>query len=579
MVVFSLFTGVALAQEVVRPAPEITSGITAKNAVIGDDFMIVTANPYATRAGYAILKRGGSAADAAIAAQLVLGLVEPQSSGLGGGAFVLYYDAKTKSLRSFDARETAPALAGKFLFYKNGVPMSFKQARLGGRSVGVPGTPQLLADLHELYGKLTWMELFEDAARLAGEGFTVSPRLSKMLLAHADDLKRFDATAAYFMHEEGSPYKAGEILKNPAYKNTLGDFSLYGPSRFYRGFIAGDIVDLVQNAGDNVGLLTKHDFWDYEVKERKPVCSPYRSYIVCSMGEPSSGGLTLLQILSMLERFDLPSMGVDNPESWHLIAQASALAFADRNHYMADPDFVETPGVMLLEPDYVAMRSKLIESNQPLKDISYGIPENWGETQTQGTGDGVDRPGTSHISIIDSYGNALSMTASVESAFGSHLMTGGFLLNNQLTDFNFNPFDKPLHEGGMLVANRVQAGKRPRSSMSPTIVFDKVGAPVLIVGSAGGSSIIGYVLQRIVSVLDWGMDVQDALDAPNILAKTDTILIESDREVGELPAQLDSYSNRVDVRDLNSGLTAIHVRGDELIGAADPRREGLALGD
>ena len=569
--IFTLFSSYTWAQGIMRPDPEIATGNEVKIASIGEKFMIVTANPHATKAGYNILEKGGSAVDAAIAAQLVLGLTEPQSSGLGGGAFVLHYDAATKKLSTYDARETAPALAGPFLFYENGKPMGFRGGVLGGRSVGVPGVPMLLEDLHQLYGSLTWMELFDEPIALAKDGFKVSARLAKTIAAFQDDLSKFPDTASYFLDAKGNPLSEGWTLVNSGYENTLREYQFYGASRFYQGDIAHNIIKTVQNIEDNPGLLTLNDFYAYEVKSRDPVCGPYRTYIVCGMGEPSSGGLTLLQILGMVERFDLPEWGVESPKSWHVIAQASRLAFADRGRYMADPGFANTPGIALLDPSYIKMRSALIKDHAALETVEPGVPPLW-DGPLYEDGENFDKPGTSHVSVVDAQGNIVSMTTTIESAFGSHVMVDGFLLNNQLTDFSFSPFDKQ----SALVANMVEPGKRPRSSMAPTIVFDADGKPVFVIGSAGGSNIIGYVAQRIIAVLDWGIDVQTALNMPNILARTGGVEMES--EDTDLQNELESLGNTVKIMEKNSGLTAIHIDRDSLISAADPRREGVGLG-
>ena len=549
-----------------RPQPEISTGYGDISSARGENFMIVTANPYATRAGYEILKKGGSAVDAAITAQLVLGLVEPQSSGLGGGAFMLYYDAEEKQLSSYDGRETAPDLAGSFLFQgPDGKKLDFMSAVVGGRAVGVPGVPALLKETHELHGKLTWFELFDEPIRLAEEGFEVSPRMARMVEDAKERLAKFTATADYFL-PGGEPIKAGTVLKNKPYENTLRDYAFYGPNRFYLGELAGKISQVVQNIVDNPGLLTPRDFANYKVKKRDPVCGPYRTYIICSMGEPSSGGLTLLQILAMLEGFEV----ANDAKGWSLIAQASALAFADRGHYMADPDFVNTPGVALLDPDYIRTRAALINPEQPLEEVEPGTPPLWNGPLYEDNPP-LDIPGTTHISVVDQDGNIVSMTSSIEGAFGSHVMTEGFLLNNQLTDFAFTPIDKEQK----LIANMAEGGKRPRSSMSPTIVFDKDGAPVLVVGSAGGSRIIGYVLQRIIAKVDWDMDMEGAMAMPHILARGQTIEME---EVTHESA-LKEKGHKVETKALNSGLTIIHIQGDTLLGVPDPRREGLALGD
>ncbi|MFK7839938.1 MAG: gamma-glutamyltransferase [Bdellovibrionales bacterium] len=583
-----------------RPQPEIATGLQKTEVAKGQSFMAVTANPHATKAAYDILKKGGSAADAAIAAQLVLGLVEPQSSGLGGGAFALVYDAKTKKLRSYDARETAPNLAGPFLFFENGKPLAFKKAVIGGRAVGVPGLPMLLSDMHERHGKLTWMELFDAAIALSQNGFEVSPRLATMIANDAENLAKHKPTAAYFL-PDGKPIAAGEMLKNPQYFETLKDMNFANTRTFYHGQVANAIIDTVQNYEDNPGLLSRNDFTSYEVKERKPVCAPYRAYKVCSMGQPSSGGLTLLQILGMLEHFDLSQQ---NEDTWHIIAQASALAFADRGIYMADGDFVATPDIALINPNYLKERAALIDPLKPLQNIKAGSPKDWNADKMH-EGESFTQPGTTHISTMDKDGNIVSMTSSIEGAFGSHLMSNGFLLNNQLTDFSFDPLSKCKTQSAQptigkerdidvttgsfrvfiepdacarddaFVANMVGPGKRPRSSMAPTIVFDNTGAPVLVIGSAGGSRIINHVLQRIISVIDWGMPIAEAVKASHILARDETIEIEGQKLEQELMAK----GNTVIQKEITSGLTAIAIQDNLITGIADPRREGIALGE
>lgn len=554
------------AQDMPRPQPEIATGLNQQSTATGNDFMAVTANPHATKAAYDILSRGGNAIDAAIAAQLTLGLVEPQSSGIGGGAFALFYDAKEKRIYNYDGRETAPNLSGPFLFFENGKPINFKRAVIGGRSVGVPGVPALLSNMHESHGALTWMELFDTPIKLAEGGFVVSPRMAKMVKKNADDLAKHQTTASYFL-PNNTPISAGQTLKNPDYAETLKEFRFYNAQPFYRGRIARSIVDTVQNYTSNPGLLSAYDFENYEVKKRPTLCGPYRKYIICSMNEPSSGGLTLLQALGMLEHFDISK---NNAESWHIIAQASALAFADRAIYMADSDFVNTPNISLINPDYLKSRAALIDVKKPLETIEAGKPPDWdGEFYDGGLN--FNQPGTSHISIIDKQGNIVSMTTSLDYSFGSHLMVDGFLLNNQLTDFSFNPLD----EDRAFVANMVEPQKRPRSSMSPTIVFNAAGDPVLVLGSAGGSRIINHVLQRIIAVIDWNVPIGEAIAAPNIAARNAKIEVEE----GALKPQLDAMGNEVEVREINSGLTAIQIKDNIIIGTADPRREGQALGE
>lgn len=561
-------SGYALAQDAPL-APEPTTGIQQKQEVSASDFMAVTAHPDATKAAYDILKQGGTAADAAIAAQMVLGLVEPQSSGVGGGAFLLYYDNKHKQLFTLDGRETAPSTAGEHLFTgADGKPMGFYEAALGGRSVGTPGVLKLLSKLYDWQGKTDWVTLFQPAIQLAEKGFTVSERLNKMLAEEQPRFEKDVKAKIFFFPDTVNPIEAGSVKRNPEYAISLRQIAQEGPTVFYGGKLGKDIVEHVKKFK---GSLSIEDLTAYQAKERKAVCDGYRGYKVCSMGEPSSGGLTLLMILGMLENFDLPSWGPNNPTSWHVINEASRLAFADRNKYMADADKVETPNELLLNSDYLNQRSKLIDINKPMLSVSAGLPPAWIDVE-QGSDPRTKNSGTSHISIVDSYGNILSMTTSVETAFGSHLMVGGFVLNNQLTDFSFKPTD----ENGQLVANRVGPGKRPRSSMAPVIVFDPKGRPFMVIGSAGGSRIIGYVLQRIISVIDWKMGLQDAIDAPNILNRGNKLELESSGM--NWAETFKNLGHPVLVGDMNSGLTAIQFKKGKLIGAADPRRDGIAMG-
>lgn len=553
-------------------APESATGIQETKAAQGKQFMVATAHPLATQAGFDILSRGGTAADAAIAVQLVLGLVEPQSSGIGGGGFVLYYDAKTGKLTSFDGRETAPRLAGRHMFIgDDGKPLPFYKAAVGGRAVGVPGIPALMETLHKSHGRLPWRDLFSPAITLAETGFAVSPRLSALAQADRQRLKHHVDTQLYFMPDSSTPLPEGHWLQNGLYAQTLRDMALNGTQSFYKGEIAKKISRIVQDDTRNPGLITPEDMAAYRVKERAPVCGAYRAYKICSMGEPSSGGLTLLSALGILNHFDLPAWGPDNVMSWHVIGEASRLAFADRNYYMADSDFVKTPGIHLIDPAYLAARAKLISGDKVIADVLPGTPPGWVDETPTSADRSVTPPGTTHISIVDGYGNIVSMTSSIENAFGSRLMVDGFLLNNQLTDFSF----EPDHQGKR-VANHVQGGKRPRSSMTPVIVFDATNKPILVIGSAGGSAIIGYVLSRVISMLDWNMDVNTALRISNVIHRGAGF--EMEETASAMGDQLNAKGHPVEYKDLNSGLTAIDLRSGLYTGAVDPRREGAAKG-
>lgn len=567
------FSSVKALEEGLRPTPEIATGIGAVQVAKGTQMMAVTAHPEATKAAYQILEQGGNAVDAAIAAQLVLGLVEPQSSGLGGGAFALHFDASTKKVISFDGRETAPQDAGEYLFIdQDGKPMKFFDAALGGRAVGVPGLPRMMEVMHARNGSLPWEMLFDPAIELAQKGFTVTPRLSRMLDEGAAKFRHDVKTKLYFFPDSTNPLEAGDTRNNLFYAQTLKDLAANGADRFYTGQMAEDIVSKVRGAVHNPGSLSVEDMAAYQVKLRNPVCDSYRGYQICSMAEPSSGGLTLLQILKLLERFDLAALGSDNPKSWHIIAEASRLAFADRNTYMADADFVTTPSTGLLENRYIQERTYLISTETPFQSVYAGVPPVMRGQAKQGADVYTRPPSTTHISIVDAAGNIVSMTSSIESAFGSHLMVNGFLLNNQLTDFSFNPVDVQ----GNPVANRADGGKRPRSSMTPTIIFDPNGQPFMVIGSAGGSRIIGFVLQRVIAAIDWGMPIDKAMAMPNILHRGNKLEVE---DIGlEFAEPLMTIGHAVKVGPMNSGLTAIQFVNDQMVGAADPRREGTAMG-
>lgn len=567
--IFALLIAVPAAQarDIERPQPEIATG-TRDNVVftVAEKIMVATAHPLATKAAAHILQQGGSAADAAIAAQLVLGLVEPQSSGLGGGAFALFRTAEG-NLTSYDARETAPAEITPELFLKkDGTPLGFYGGVIGGRSVGTPGTPALLKILHDNHGKLEWEELFTNAIHLAEDGFPVSPRLVQMSEEAFTKLSAPRQTLAYFM-PKGELLQEGQILKNYAYAKTLKTIRDEGIEPFYQGKIAKEIVRKVRTA-KNPGYLNLKDLEDYKVIERDPVCGGYRGYRICSMGEPSSGGLTVLMMLGMLEGFDL-SQGATS-RNIHLITEASRLAFADRNYYMADPDYIETPGKLLLDTDYLQKRARLINTDKRLYEIEHGIPDGW--TEDRGENAGPDAPGTSHIVVVDEEGNMITMTTTIETAFGSRLMSGGFLLNNELTDFSFLPKD----EEGNPIANAPGAGKRPRSSMAPTIIYTPEGEPYILIGSAGGSYIIGYVASRIIAMLDWGYTIEEALAMPNFIGTDEAVFLEEGLK--DLKPNLLKLGHKVEITDLNSGLTAIEMSDEGLKGAADPRREGLAKG-
>jgi len=554
-------------------APEITTGVSDRSAVTANDFMVAVANPIAAKAGHDVLSAGGNAIDAMVAIQMVLGLVEPQSSGLGGGAFLVYWDNEGDSLTTYDGRETAPKAATPTLFLNaDGEPLKFFDAVVGGRSVGTPGTLKLLYEVHSKHGKLPWSGLLQPAITLADLGFEVSPRLHGMIAADAERLSVHEATRAYFLDSNGSAHPVGHVLQNPAYAETLRQIADGGADVFYNGPIALGIVETVID-NDNPGVLQPEDLATYQIKQRPPVCVAYRGYDVCGMGPPSSGALTVGQILGLLEPFDLASLGPDNPESWRLIGDASRLAFADRGRYMADSDFVPMPTEGLLDRAYLDERARLLEPGAVLtaEQVTPGTPP-WDHAMLLADDDSLELPSTSHFSIADPFGNVVSMTTTIENGFGSRLMTHGFLLNNELTDFSFR-----THRGGVPIANRVEPGKRPRSSMAPTIIM-KDGEPFAAIGSPGGSRIIGYVAKTVIAMIDWDVEIQSAINLPHLVNRFGTYDLEKGTAAERLKEPLEQLGYKANLRDLNSGLHGIVFGADGLTGGADPRREGVVLG-
>ena len=573
----ALFLGLALALgAAAQPsAPEIASGRTAKQAASARHQMVATANPLATDAGDAILRRGGTAVDAAIAVQMVLNLVEPQSSGIGGGAFLLVHDGRRRTLAAYDGRETAPAAARPDRFLdSSGRPMRFFDAVVGGRSVGVPGTLRMLELAHRRHGRLAWASLFQPAIRLAEQGFVVSRRLSAAI--GAERYLRQDRARAYFHNADGTPLAAGQRLKNPAFAATLKRIAAGGANAFYTGEIARDVVHTANSYAANPGDLTTADLASYRAYVRKPVCGPYRSYRVCGVPPPSSGGITVLQMLGMLERFDMRSIASSDLISAHLFSEAGRLAYADRDMYVADPDFTAVPAG-LTDRAYLRERSRLIRLDASLGYAAAGEPPPMTAADKTGFGQGeaLELPSTSHISIVDRYGNAVAMTTTIEDAFGSKLMTaGGFLLNNELTDFSFVPSD-----GGRPVANRVEGGKRPRSAMAPTIVYDAKGRVTVVAGSPGGPAIINYVAKTLIAILDRGLDPQTAVDLPNIGSRNGPTELERGTRAESLAPKLEALGEATQIVEQNSGLQVIVRSGGLWHGGADSRREGTVRGD
>lgn len=562
-------------------APERATGYTEQPGWTARKFMVAAANPLATDAGYQILRAGGSAIDAVVAVQMVLTLVEPQSSGIGGGAFLLHFDGNT--VKAFDGRETAPASANEKLFQQaDGKPLSFYDGVVGGRSVGAPGVLRMLELAHRQYGRLPWASLFAPAVRLAEEGFAVSPRLATMLKSEPH-LKKDPVAAAYFYDKDGNPRPAGHMLKNPELAAVLREIASGGADSFYKGPIARDIEAKVAAHPTNPGRLTAADIAGYRAKEREPVCADYKVWTVCGMPPPSSGGIAVAQMLGILEHKDIrvhaPADGVLGADAIHLFSEAGRLAYADRGRYVADTDFVPLPGNSvkpLLDKTYLATRAALI-TDKSMGQAKPGTPP--ATAVALGVDTSPEWPSTSHISVVDDGGNAISMTTTIEDAFGSRQMVRGFLLNNQLTDFSFDSADV-----NGPIANRVQPGKRPRSSMAPTLVFEKATRKlVLSTGSPGGSAIINYVGKVLVGTLDWGLNVQQAISLPNFGSRNGPTELEQGRFSDSLVEQLKSKGHNVRLMEQTSGLQGImraNIHGEEMwFGGADPRREGVVKGD
>jgi gamma-glutamyltranspeptidase/glutathione hydrolase len=574
-VIAAVLLAIAAVASAQAPAPERAVARIDKTPVVSNRHMVAAAHPLAVDAGYGILVRGGSAVDAAIAVQLVLGLVEPQSSGLGGGAFMLVHDARHNRLVAYDGRETAQAAAKPDRFLeRDGKPLAYHDAVVGGRSVGVPGVVALLAEAHKRHGRLPWATLFVRAIELAENGFPVSPRLHALV---ADESYLVEPRArAYFYDFMGNAYAVGRAMRNPAYAATLRKIAAGGAKAFYEGEIARDIVATVNTAENNPGDMTLADLAGYRVKIRQPICAGYRRYRVCGMPLPSSGGLTVLQMLGILETYDVANMGPMSLSSVHFISEAGRLAYADRDVYMADPDFYTAPSG-LLDHDYLAARAQLIRVDASMGRAKPGEPPQGPAAKkvALGEGDALEFPSTSHLSVIDAEGNAVAMTTTIEDGFGSRLLTeGGFLLNNELTDFSFVPT-----EAGKPVANRVEPGKRPRSSMAPTIVYDASGRVYLVTGSPGGPWIINYVVKILVGVLDWRLDPQAAIGLPNFGSRNGPTELEAGTPVAALAPKLEALGHETRVIALTSGAQAIVRTKHGWIGGADPRREGTARGD
>jgi gamma-glutamyltranspeptidase/glutathione hydrolase len=567
----------AVASSAAETAPEAASGVAAaRPPVAAQRQMVVAANPLAAQAGLDMLRAGGSAVDAAIAVQMVLNLVEPQSSGIGGGGFLLNYDAASGSVIAYDGREEAPAAATPDMFLgADGQPLDFFDAVVGGLSAGVPGTLAMLDLAHRAHGRLPWATLFQPAIALAENGFAVSPRLHA-LVAEDAYLRGDPAAAAYFYDEDGAPWPVGHVLKNPALAHTLRRVAAEGPAALYQGEIARHIVAAVANDPRRPGRMTEADLAAYRAHAGAALCRPYRKWRVCGMPPPSSGGIAVLQMLTMLERFDLFCLRPSRPDTLslpavHLLAQVGRLAFADRDRYVADDRFVDVPVEAMLDPDYLRGRAMLLDGGEDIGTAEPGrLPARQGALPLPQ----LEPVSTSHVSIVDADGNAVSFTTTIENAFGSRTMVDGFLLNNELTDFAFVP-----ERDGLPVANRVEGGKRPRSSMAPTLIFDENGALLAVLGSPGGAQIIGYVAEAVIALLQWKLDPQQVADLPHALNRNGATEIEAGTALEELVPDLTELGHEVRLREMTSGLHIILVTKDGLLGGADRRREGVAVGD
>ncbi|WP_374573683.1 gamma-glutamyltransferase [Phenylobacterium sp.] len=537
----------------------------------GPTAMVAAANPLAVEAGVKVLKAGGTAVDAAVAVQSVLGLVEPQSSGVGGGAFMVFYDAQARKVIAYNGRETAPAGATPEMFLNDdGKPLTYGEAVLSGRSTGVPGAIAMLYLAHQQHGKLPWKDLFADGEKLGDDGFVVSPRLAGMIASDRFPQSAAPDVKAYFTKADGTKYQAGDILKNPAYAATLRLIGEEGPKAILDGKIARDIVNRLHE-GPRPGTMTLEDLKSYAPKTGPAECEPYRVYVICTPPLPS-GGPAVLEGMGILANTDIAAHGPDTAEGWYLFAEAERLMYADRDRYMGDPDFVDVPVAGLLDPAYLKARAALIGPTAGPPPAP-GKPKGAGVRAPDAT---LEPGGTSHMVIVDKYGNAVSMTTTVESIFGSGRMVDGFFLNNQLTDFSWLPKDKD----GAPAANAVAPKKRPRSSMSPTIVLSQDGRFYAAVGSPGGTAILGYVLKGLVAMLDWKVPVQEAMALPNMVARGPIY----GTEVDKMPPQVVEGLAAKGVKLTNgagaegSGLHAIIATPNGLEGGADPRREGVAIG-
>ena len=531
--------------------------------------MVSAADPRAAAAGVEMLQAGGSATDAAIATMLALNVVEPQSSGVGGGSFWVSHAAKTRKVTTIDAREAAPAAANAHWFYApDGTPMSHRDAVPGGRSVGVPGALRGMALAHRQSGKLPWAKLFAPAIRLARDGFQATPRFRNSVASYGAHLTP-EARATFTIPADG-------IIRNPAQAALLQQIATRGPDSFYVGPQAQTIVNTVNGAARNPSKMTTGDLASYDAKPRDAICEPYRSYRICGMGPPSSGGVTVMMILKQLERFDMAGLGKDSPVAWHLFAESSRLAYADRNLYVGDPDFVRVPIAGMLDPAYLASRSALISPDTTLASVTAGTPPG-APARTPAPVSEV--AGTTDLVAVDRDGNVVEVTTTVEGPFGSGLVVDGIVLNNELTDFDIVPVDTGANGASYLVANRVEGGKRPRSSMAPTIVYNADGSVRLALGAAGGSTIIAQIAKALVGVLDWNLSAQDAIRLGLVYAPGPVATLEAGTPAAALQPALAALGERTQVAPMGLKANAIEWKDGRWVGAADPRSEGVSIGE
>lgn len=572
-----LCVGVANAQPLATPTaptrdmPEPAGQTVERKASYSKRDMVAAAHPLATEAGVEMLDKGGSAIDAAVAVQMVLNLVEPQSSGIGGGSFMLHYDAKLKATIAYDGREIAPQTATPTMFLgDDGKPIRFADAVRSGKSFGIPGTLRSLEAAHAAHGKLPWSALFQPAIRLAENGYALSARTVQQA-GNSTILRDTPETRAIFFNADGTPKAVGTVVKNPALAATMKRIAADGADAFYQGEIARDIVAALR-AHTRPGIATEADFAAYRVRISEAICGGYRGNRVCSMPMPSSGGVAILQILGMLERFDLPKMKPDSVEAAHLFAEAGRLAFADREKFAADDRFADVPVAAMISPAYLRERSALIRADRSLGRATPGNPATLKLGQA---GDAMQsQTGTSHFSIVDTEGNAVSMTTSVDASFGSQIFVRGFFLNNHMTDFSLTPIDA----AGIPVANAIAPGKRPRSTMAPVIIFDDKGKLKMVIGSALGATIVNSVTKTIIGALDWQLDVQAAISLPNGGSRNGPTDIERGAGAEKLAAALRTIGHEVRVGDIPSGLHGVLRIPGGWQGGVDPRREGAAKG-